>query len=62
MLCMRLALVDALFPETRPFVILDDPFVNLDDKHLSQALALLQDLSQNRQILYLYCNTSRRPS
>lgn len=59
MLCMRMALVDALFREAAPFVILDDPFVNLDDAHLSQALSLLQDLSQTRQILYLTCNTGR---
>ena len=29
-LCMRFALVDALFAEEQPFLVLDDPFVNLD--------------------------------
>ena len=60
MLCMRLALVDALFREARPFVILDDPFVNLDDGHTREALALLKDLSRDRQIIYLTCHSSRR--
>ena len=61
MLCMRLALVDALFTDTKPFVILDDPFVNLDDAHTAQALSLLQELARERQILYLVCNSSRIP-
>ena len=59
MLCMRLALVDALFKDQETFVILDDPFVNLDDLHTAQALELLQTLSRNRQILYLTCHSSR---
>ena len=59
MLCMRLALVDALFREAKPFVILDDPFVNMDDAHTAAALELLEDLSRNRQILYLVCHSSR---
>ena len=59
LLCMRFALVDALFKDQETFVILDDPFVNLDDLHTAQALELLQTLSSNRQILYLTCHSSR---
>lgn len=59
MLCMRLALVDALFKETKPFLVLDDPFVNLDDAHTAQALRLLQTLGKDHQILYMVCNSSR---
>ena len=59
MLCMRLALVDALFREAKPFVILDDPFVNLDDRSTARALELLKTLSEERQIIYLVCNSSR---
>ena len=58
-LCMRLALVDALFRETKPFVILDDPFVNLDDRRTAEALELLKELSEERQIIYLTCHSSR---
>ena len=53
LLCMRLALVDALFAEETPFLILDDPFVNLDDEHTHLALALLQKMAEKHQILYL---------
>lgn len=59
MLCMRLALVDALFRETKPFVILDDPFVNLDDRRTAEALKLMKELSRDRQIIYLTCHSSR---
>jgi len=59
MLCMRLALVDALFKEQEVFVILDDPFVNLDDVHTVLARKLLHKLAPNRQILYLTCHSSR---
>ena len=58
-LCMRLALVDALFEQAQPLLILDDPFVNLDDIHTQRALELLHRLSSNHQILYLVCNSSR---
>ena len=59
MLCMRLALVDALFSDQEMFVILDDPFVNLDDVHMAQARKLLGELAKQRQILYLTCHSSR---
>lgn len=58
-LCMRLALADALFGNEQAFIILDDPFVNLDDAHTQQALELLRDLSADHQIIYLVCNSSR---
>lgn len=61
MLCMRLALIDALFKDAKPFIILDDPFVNLDDRHTAHALELLRDLSRDHQILYLTCSTGRTP-
>lgn len=61
MLGMRFALVDALFTDEKPFVILDDPFVNLDDTHTAQALELLKTLAQDRQIIYLTCSSSRVP-
>jgi uncharacterized protein YhaN len=61
LLCMRFALVDALFARQRPLVILDDPFVNLDDAHMALALRMLQVLAEDRQILYMTCSESRSP-
>ena len=56
---MRFALVDALFSKEKPFVILDDPFVNLDGQRTAQALEFLRELGKERQIIYLTCNSSR---
>lgn len=58
-LCMRLALVDALFKGERVPVILDDPFVNLDDLHMDKARRLMNKLAAEHQILYLTCHSSR---
>lgn len=60
-ICMRLALIDALYTEEKPMLILDDPFVNLDDARVEQALTMLTKLAEQRQILYLTCHTSRMP-
>ena len=59
-LCMRLALIDALFGKEKPFLILDDPFVNLDDTYTERALEMLKKIAQEQQVLYLVCNTSRQ--
>lgn len=59
MLCMRLALVDALFENEQPFLLLDDPFVNLDDERTKRALELLQEIAKERQVIYLVCNSAR---
>lgn len=59
-LCMRLALVDALFGEEKPFLILDDPFINLDDAHTKYARELLDKIAETHQVVYMICNTSRQ--
>lgn len=61
MICLRLALIDSLFRNEKPFLILDDPFVNLDDRHIRKALDLLQTLSSENQIIYMTCSSARRP-
>ncbi len=58
-ICMRFALVDALFKEEAPFIIMDDPFANLDEEKLSGALRLLAQLGKEYQILYFVCHKSR---
>ena len=59
--CVRLSLADALYTEgEKPPIILDDPFVNLDERRLEAAKRLLVSLSQQYQILYLVCHRERR--
>ena len=43
----------------KPFLLLDDPFVNFDAPHLEAALAYLRELGKEMQILYLVCHGSR---
>ena len=57
--CSRMALVDAIFTEEQPPVILDDPFVNFDDDKMSAALNLVKEMAKEKQILYFTCHTSR---
>lgn len=57
--CMRLALVDTLFESEQPFLILDDPFVNLDVDRLDKALDLLNVMAANKQIVYFVCHPIR---
>lgn len=57
----RLALLDGLYPQEKPVLILDDPFVNLDDAHLEKVLKFLWSRTGARQIIYLTCQSSRMP-
>lgn len=58
--CVRLSLVDALFENgEKPFLLLDDPFTNLDGKRISFAKELLSRLSSEFQTLYLVCHEDR---
>lgn len=57
--CSRMALVDALFKDVKPPVILDDPFVNLDDDKVPKALKLVKDIANENQVLYFACHQSR---
>lgn len=61
-LCARLSLADALFEGKRAFVLMDDPFINLDDKNIEAAVRTLSSFSQKFQIIYMTCSTSRMPS
>lgn len=56
-LCLRLAVLDALYTNEKPFLIFDDPFVNLDEKKTEAAKNLLKTLSNRYQIFYFTCKT-----
>ncbi len=58
-LCSRLALVDVLYAEEKPILILDDPFTNLDDKKIKESLKLLHKIAADRQTIYFTCHDSR---
>lgn len=60
-LCVRLALVDELYKRDAPFLLFDDPFVDLDDQTLTAVKSLLKSLSSRRQIVYFTCRKEMLP-
>ena len=58
-LSMRLSLIDSLFEGEKPFIILDDPFVNLDEGKIESAINLLKNISKKYQVIYFTCHNSR---
>jgi uncharacterized protein YhaN len=61
-ICKRFALTDVLFKGEKPFIVLDDPFYNLDDSKLNASLELIQKLSKEYQLIYFVCHESRMPN
>ncbi|MGN0324859.1 MAG: ATP-binding protein [Lachnospiraceae bacterium] len=59
-LCMRMALVDAMYQDSRPFLLLDDPFVNYDDRKLAGAMEFLDKASSDYQMIYFTCQKQRK--
>ena len=58
-ICLRLALADAMYPDEKPALIMDDPFTNLDDSKVTAAKELLRAVSEKYQIIYFTCSSSR---
>ncbi|MBE6015880.1 MAG: hypothetical protein E7241_11070 [Lachnospiraceae bacterium] len=58
-LCRRMAMVDAMYDKEKPILILDDPFVNFDERRLSGAIEFLDLLARDYQIIYFACHKSR---
>lgn len=58
-ICMRLSLIESLFENEKPFIILDDPFVNLDEEKIQHAKELINNISKQYQIIYFACHESR---
>lgn len=52
----RLALCDLVFGETRPPLLMDDPFGKFDSERRDQALKLCHELSAERQIILFTCH------
>ena len=57
--CMRLSMADAMYKGEKPVLILDDPFVNLDDEKLSGAKRLVERVAEKYQIIYMTCRENR---
>lgn len=58
-ICLRTALVDAMYQKERPLLIMDDPFTNLDDEKMRKGKTFLENIAQTYQIIYFTCSHSR---
>jgi uncharacterized protein YhaN len=59
-LARRMAFVEAMYQNEKPFILLDDPFVNLDDYKVSGAMQFLDEIAQTYQVIYFTCHESRQ--
>lgn len=55
-------MIDIMYKNEKPFLLFDDPFVNLDDRKLTGARDFLAKIAENYQIIYLTCQNARNYS
>lgn len=55
---LRLALMKCIYGDDLPLLILDDPFVNYDDKNLATAAKFIKEFAKKTQTLYFTCHDS----
>lgn len=58
-LVLRIALISAMYQQEKPFLVLDDSFINLDGERLKTARNFMRKLSEEYQVLYFTCHESR---
>lgn len=58
-ICMRLAFIEAMYQNEKPFMIMDDPLVNMDENKIKGGKRLLKQLAKDYQVLYFTCHRSR---
>ena len=59
-LCFRLALMENMYGAEKPFLVLDDPFAELDEGHFEKTAKTLTALAKDVQIIYFCCHASRK--
>ncbi len=59
-LARRMAFIDAMYEEEKPFILLDDPFINLDPPKVEGGMRFLEAIARDHQVIYFTCHESRR--
>ena len=59
-LARRMAFVDAMYEEEKPFILLDDPFINLDPPKVEGGMRFLEAIARDHQVIYFTCHESRQ--
>jgi len=57
-LALRLAMVDKYLEDLEGFIIMDDPFVDLDPKRQEQAANVITEFAKNKQVILFTCHPS----
>ncbi|MCR5520906.1 MAG: AAA family ATPase [Lachnospiraceae bacterium] len=60
-LSLRMAFIDVMFPDEKPVLILDDPFVNLDRTNLEAAEKLMEIIGKDYQVIYFAAREEIEP-
>ena len=58
-ICFRFALLSSIYNDDIPFVIMDDPFLTLDNSNMDSMKNMLKGLFSDKQVIYLTCHDSR---
>ncbi len=58
-LCIRVALLDTMYTKEKPFIVMDDPFSNMDEAKINGGKRFLDEISKEYQVIYLTCHKSR---
>ncbi len=56
---LRVALIEAMYQKEKPFLVIDDSFVNLDGKRLETAGEFMRQIARDYQVIYFTCHESR---
>ena len=59
-LARRMAFIDAMYKEEKPFILLDDPFINLDPPKFEGGLRFLEPIVRDHQVIYFTCHDIRK--
>ena len=59
-LARRMAFIDAMYEEEKPFILLDDPFINLDPAKVGGGMRFLEAIARDHQVIYFTCHESRQ--
>lgn len=54
--CFRMGLIGAMYTNEKPFVIMDDPFVNLDDERNKRVADFITQMTKDYQVIYFTCH------
>ena len=57
-LAVRLSLAELYLEKSKAFVVMDDPFVDLDSSRREAGINLLRNLGERTQIIYLTCHSN----